>query len=33
MWLLPEVGHVDSFLEQPDEYVVKVSEYFDERLR
>ena len=33
MWLLPEVGHVDSFWEQPDEYVVKVSEYFDERLR
>jgi len=33
IWLVPGVDHVDAFLTHPDEYVDRVSGYFDSRLR
>ena len=33
LWLLPGVGHVDAFLTHPDEYVERVNDYFESRLR
>ncbi len=33
IWLVPGVDHVDAFLTHPDEYVKRVSEYFDSRFR
>ena len=33
IWLVPRVKHVDAFLEHPEEYVRKVSGYFDRQLR
>ncbi len=28
IWLIPGVGHVDAFLDYPEEYVLRVTEYF-----
>ena len=33
IWLVPGSDHVDAFLVQPDEYVRKVSAYFDQQFR
>ncbi len=33
LWLLPGVDHVDAFLTHPDEYVERVDDYFESRLR
>ena len=33
IWLVPGVDHVDAFLTHPDEYVRRVSEYFDSRFK
>jgi len=33
LWLLPGVDHVDAFLTHPDEYVERVNDYFESRLR
>ena len=33
LWLAPDVDHVDAFLEYPDEYVERVTSYFNEQLR
>ena len=33
IWLVPGVDHVDAFLTHPDEYVKRVSEYFDSRFK
>ncbi len=33
IWLVPRVKHVDAFLEHPEEYVRKVSGYFDRQFR
>ncbi|MEC9446815.1 MAG: alpha/beta fold hydrolase [Chloroflexota bacterium] len=33
IWLVPRVKHLDAFLEHPEEYVRKVSAYFDRRFR
>ncbi len=33
IWLVPGVDHVDAFLTHPDEYVERVSGYFDSRFR
>ena len=32
LWLLPEVDHLDSFTNYPDEYAQRISEYFITRL-
>ena len=32
IWLVPDVDHVEAFEEHPDEYVDRLTEYFEERL-
>ena len=32
IWLIPEVEHVDAFLDYPDEYFERIVDYFDSRL-
>ncbi len=31
IWLVPEVDHVDAFMDHPDEYVERVAAYFESR--
>jgi hypothetical protein len=28
IWLVPGVGHADAFLDYPEEYILRVTEYF-----
>ena len=32
LWLVPDVDHVDAFLERPEEYVERIASYFGARL-
>ena len=32
MWVVPGVDHVQSFTECPEEYVERVTDYFDEQI-
>ena len=33
LWLLPDVGHVEAYINYPEEYMSRVTSFFDEALR